>query len=481
MSDTPRHLSDAPTYREVLGDRAVVIGAGIGGLAAAAALSRYFREIVVLERDELPVHAQARAGTPQSLHGHALLTGGLRALCDLIPGFDQNLLDAGAVTVRAGQDVRFEQMGFNPIPQRDLGWDFVCISRPMNELTLRRRVEQLGNVLIRSGCRAEALLTTPDGARITGVGFATPQEEGETLVADLVVEASGSGALTLKLLEESGRPLPEETRIGVSLGYSSAVFRRPATADPNWKICGVFADPSVGGRGALLLPMEGDRWMVTLVGRGSERPPRDWPGFMGFLESLPGSTLFDALKDAERIGEPALYRFAASIRRHFERLPDFPSGLLPFSDAICRFNPAFGQGMSIAAQEARLLDRLLAATPRPGEPPAKLARDFFAAAKKLIDTPWGMIVGQDFLYPETRGERPADFDQTSAFGAALVRLAVAEPDVHKLWQEVIHLLKPSSVLTDPDLVRRVKAVIAPSATPAEASDSPREQALEESK
>ncbi len=62
------------------GQRAVVIGAGIGGLSAAGALSSAFQEVVILERDVLPASIMSRAGVPQDRHPHLLLAGGLQAL-----------------------------------------------------------------------------------------------------------------------------------------------------------------------------------------------------------------------------------------------------------------------------------------------------------------------------------------------------------------------------------------------------------------
>src|SRR5256885_7449988 len=70
-----------------LGDTAIVLGAGIGGLTSAAALSPRFERVIVLERDVLPATAESRDGTPQARHVHALLAGGERALNELLPGF----------------------------------------------------------------------------------------------------------------------------------------------------------------------------------------------------------------------------------------------------------------------------------------------------------------------------------------------------------------------------------------------------------
>ena len=180
-----------------IGRQVVVVGAGIGGLTAAAALADHFERVVVLERDALAREAAHRAGTPQAKHVHALLAGGQHALGDLLPGFEQDLARAGAVPLRVGLDVRVERPGYDPFPQRDLGWLGYSMSRPLIELTVRERVEQRANITMRPRCRAQDLVVTPDGAAVTAVRCQTADGRSETLPADLVVDASGRGALTL--------------------------------------------------------------------------------------------------------------------------------------------------------------------------------------------------------------------------------------------------------------------------------------------
>jgi 2-polyprenyl-6-methoxyphenol hydroxylase-like FAD-dependent oxidoreductase len=181
---------------------------------------------------------------------------------------------------------------------------------------------------------------------------------------------------------------------------------------------------------------------------------------MAYVQSLRTPTVYNAIKDAKRLGDIVRFRFPESVYCHYERLETFPRGVLPLGDSICRFNPVHGQGMSVAAQEARALGQLLAARAHETDPLAGLAPAFFAEVSKLIATPWAAAAIPDFVHPDTRGERPANFEQTLKFGIALAKLAARDQAVHKLTAEVQHLLKPRSVYQDSELMQRVLAVMA---------------------
>jgi flavin-dependent dehydrogenase len=208
-----------------------------------------------------------------------------------------------------------------------------------------------------------------------------------------------------------------------------------------------------------MLPIEGNRWMATIGGRHGDVPSGDVEGFLTYARALRTPTIYNAISHAKRLDGVARYGFPESVRRHFERLDVFPRGLLPIGDAICRFNPIYGQGMSVAALEACLLQRLLKRLGGDTNPIAGLASTFFAEVQTLIETPWSAAI-LDFVFPDTRGQRPADFDTTLKFGIALTQLAAEDPAVHKLTAEVQHLLKPRSVYRDPALVQRVLAKMA---------------------
>jgi hypothetical protein len=119
-----------------LGRRAVVIGAGLGGLSAARVLADYFDDVIILDRDELPDDAAPRPGVPQGKHPHRLLGGGLKALENLFPGFGNELMRAGAEPMEPGLDMLYEIPGQDVWPRIKLSWPTYSMSRPLIERTL---------------------------------------------------------------------------------------------------------------------------------------------------------------------------------------------------------------------------------------------------------------------------------------------------------------------------------------------------------
>jgi 2-polyprenyl-6-methoxyphenol hydroxylase-like FAD-dependent oxidoreductase len=394
---------------------------------------------------------------PQSRHLHGLLSGGERALTDLFPHFERDLVDAGAAPLRMLGDVRVEIPDVGPLPSRDFGWFFYGASRPLIELVTRRQAERVTNLTVHPERRVLEITATPDGAMVTGVRCESADGRQETLAADLVVDASGRGGPTLALLRASGQPAPDEIIIGVDLHYTTTTFVIPRDAPTDWRGIATHAHAPERSRGGFMLPIEGDRWVLTLGGRLGEQPPAEPGGFMDYAQRLETRTIYNAVKHAERLDGFERYAYRASAWRRFDRLSSFPDGLVPIGDSICRFNPIYGQGMTVAAQEACLLKQLLKDRAAKADPLAGLALAFFSESLPLIEAPWNMSAVPDFVYPDTRGERPADFESRLKYNGALIRTAVRDAAVHRLLTEVQQLLKPPSVLQDPAVDRLVQS------------------------
>jgi 2-polyprenyl-6-methoxyphenol hydroxylase-like FAD-dependent oxidoreductase len=449
-------MSAAPLRKQ-----AIVIGAGIAGMAVTAALAAYFERVIVLERDCLSNALAPRPGASQGWHSHGLLVGGQLALNELFPGLADDFVRAGAVPMRVNRDLREEPANRVSMPQRDFGWNGYTMTRPLIESVLRRRALQYTNISFRQSTQVVGIAAEPESRRVTSVRCVTDGDRAaETIQADLVVDASGRGQPTIELLQSIGLPRPCETAIGIDLCYTTAIMTIPDNAPTDWKVVLTHPDVPHSSRRAVLLPVEGNRWMMTVAGRGADRPPAEWDALLDYVRQLPSPTIYNSVRHTKPIGRLARFLLSESVWRHFERLEDFPDGLIPIGDAICRFNPIYGQGMTVAAKEAVILRDLLEARASQPYPMGGLGKEFLIESKQVIETPWAMAAIPDFAFPGTRGDPPADLDRSLQFAAALSRLAARDGATQKLAVEVWHMLKPHSAYQDPEFIRRVEAEMA---------------------
>jgi 2-polyprenyl-6-methoxyphenol hydroxylase-like FAD-dependent oxidoreductase len=439
--------------------QAVVIGAGMGGLAAAKAVAPHFEKVIVLDRDALPAAPAPRPGTPQARHTHGLLAGGCRALEHLFPGIELDLVAAGAVRMRQRRDMRFEVPGFDPLPQRDFGFDQFALSRPALEHVVHRWVEREPNIEFRPRMRVTELTASADNRSVTGVRFEDTRGAPGNIAADLVVDGSGRASPTLCFLEAIGSAKPAAIEIGIDQAYATAVFETPGDAPTDW--LGVLHVPTSPGssRLGIILPMEGRRWSVSLCANHGDTPPGDIGGFMAFAKSFRMPTIYNAIRSARRVGDIARFGMRCSVLRAFDKLDRFPRGLVPLGDSVCRFPPVGGQGMSVAAQEAHVLASLLESRRGRDDPLDGLAKAFFTEIQPLLESPWTVAMA-DLVYPQTRGERPPNFEERLQYTRALMRLAAEDYETDKIVFEVRSLLKPQSALREPRLASRVMSMMA---------------------
>jgi flavin-dependent dehydrogenase len=449
----PNESSDVRSY---IGKRAIVIGAGVSGLAAARAVADHFEEVVVLERDELPSGATTRPGVPQGTQAHGLLGGAIKGLRELFPGFEQDLVEAGAVPMNIGFEALQELPGLDPFPLRKWNWSISSLTRPLIELTMRRRIEQQPNISLRGGSRILEIVGSPDGANATGVRCQTA-EGPKKIPADLVIDASKHGSLTLSFLKSTGQPVPQESTIGVDIRYATARFELRPGALGKFKACVTFPKPPETVNAGYLLSAENNWHQLLLIGRGDDIPPTDGAAFLEYAQKLGTPTIYNAMKESKQLSEVARYGFPESKWRHFGLLDRFPRGLLPIGDAICCLNPVYGQGITVAVMEANAMRRLLKVNARKADPLATLGLHFLTEVEALLEEPWAMSAIPDLVYPQTRGERPKDLDKILQFQNALVHLATRDADLAELLTKVRHLLEPMSVLNEPDILRRVQA------------------------
>jgi 2-polyprenyl-6-methoxyphenol hydroxylase-like FAD-dependent oxidoreductase len=311
--------------------------------------------------------------------------------------------------------------------------------------------------MLRPASRVIGIVPAASGAGASGVRFVNGSGRPETLDTDLVVDASGRGAPTLTLLDALGWERPQMTEIGVDITYATAVVEIPPNATTEWKAVLTLPDPPCLALHAVLVPTEDGRWIIAIADYSATAWIETWDAFLEASRSLITPTVYNALRYAEPPEGIRHYRFPVSTWKHFERLPRLPRGVLPVADALCRFNPIHGQGMSSAAKQARLLEGVLHRAADEPDPIAALQSGFMSEVASVLETPWMMSTSADLAFPQTRGQRPDNFAEAQEFEAALFRAAVADPVVHRAMLEVAQLLQPHQRLREPDIMRRIEA------------------------
>jgi 2-polyprenyl-6-methoxyphenol hydroxylase-like FAD-dependent oxidoreductase len=428
--------------------RAAVIGASMAGLLAARVLAEHYDEVWLLDRDSLPDADQHRRATPHSRHAHGLLARGREAIESLLPGITNEWVANGAHLGDLHDDVAFHG-GLHAFRRAPSGLRAVAGSRPLLEGAVRRRVLDLPEVRACTGVDVQGLRVDVRG-RVNGVQLASliGDEAGFGFDAELVVDATGRASRLPAWLRAIGREAPQEERIEVDLRYATCHFRRDPAVDPGCVValCAATPDSPLPG---VMLAQEGDRWVVTLGGYGDDAPPLDLAGFIERAQRMPSPELSALVRHAVPIGEPIGYRFAHSQRRRYERLAGFPEGLLAFGDAICSFNPIYGQGLSVAAAEALALRDLLRARER------RLAPAFFARAARIVDTPWHTAAGADLALDAVPGPRPLAVRVINAYVAQVFSAAAGDAKVAAAFLRVAHLLAEPSSLMTPSMLWRV--------------------------
>jgi 2-polyprenyl-6-methoxyphenol hydroxylase-like FAD-dependent oxidoreductase len=425
---------------------AVVIGASMAGLTTARVLADHADAVTVLDRDDLPAGYDARKGVPQGRHAHAILAGGARAIEELFPGIMAEMVGAGAGVLDFNEGFWHQAGGYRArsLIERKV----ISASRPFLEGHVRARVAALPNVRIRSGAAVECLLAT--GGRVRGVRVFDGTSAAD-LDADFVVDCSGRASQASLWLEQLGFPAPAVDEVRCDMRYATLVLRRsPTDLDGTFAIA--IETPPAGKRAAFLIPIEGDRWMLTMGASFGAPVPAGEDEFRAAVATLPGGDIARALERAEVLSPVAHHRLVTSKRRRYERLRRRPSGFVALGDAVCSFNPIYGQGMSSAVLQAVALGQCVATYDNDQE----LVRSFYERAAKVIATPWAIAVGADFAFPECRGPKPMGTDLINRYMRKVLVAAQVSPEVNTAMIRVQNLLAPPASLFTPAMMLKVR-------------------------
>jgi 2-polyprenyl-6-methoxyphenol hydroxylase-like FAD-dependent oxidoreductase len=420
----------------------------MAGLLAARVLSEHFDRVTVIERDRLPRRPEPRKGVPQGRHLHVLLPRGLVVLESLFPDLTGELLAAGAIKINAGRDVAWHYDG-GWRTRHDSALELVAGSRPLIEVSVAARVRALPNVGFREGTRVETPVV--EAGAVTGVQV-RESNRSALVEAHLLVDATGRGTAMPHWLEQLGYTAPNTGAVPAPLTYATCVFGRPGRG-PDWKA--LFVNGPAGKRAGFCIAVEGDRWLVTLASLFEEPSPRDHQSFKAFARRLPVRDLHTAICDLEPLSAVRQHRFPRSLRHHYDRLQDLPSGLIGIGDAVCSFNPIYGQGMTVAAIEAETLNLALTEARHDDGLDRRFSKRYYQQIAAIADAAWQGIEIEDYRYPELSSRRSVGLRALQWYMARLQRATHADPAVTEQFYRVIGFLDPPPALLRPRTLARV--------------------------
>jgi 2-polyprenyl-6-methoxyphenol hydroxylase-like FAD-dependent oxidoreductase len=431
-----------------LGEHAIVIGASMGGLLAARAISDFYTTVTVLERDAFPAADTPRKGVPQGRHTHGLLARGSAVLEEFFPGYnDEVVAQSGGLRGDIANDVSW--IGHN-VTLASGKSDLIGLlaSRPVLEGHLRRRLLALPNVRAMESCAVQGLASDPARKSVTGVRARLDGKPEEIMSADLVVDATGRGSSSAAWLEQLSYPPPADEKVEIGIGYLTRKYRRRPT-DLDGKLGIIVAGSAPNWRNGAILAQEDDSWTLSVGGFLGDDAPDEDQGFLAYLATLPTMEIHDLVAKTEPLTDYVRYRFVSNRRRRYEKLARFPENYLVFGDAVCSFNPVYGQGMTVAAQEAFTLQQCLRAGSN------DVASRFFKAAAKIIDTPWDIAVGNDLRHPQVKGARPPMLRFINWYVGKLHLAATRDSTLATAFLEVANLMIPPPSLLSPAIAWRV--------------------------
>ncbi|MCM3570331.1 FAD-dependent monooxygenase [Neobacillus mesonae] len=434
--------------------KVIIIGGGIAGKLAARVLSEFYNEVIILERDHETKRPIARKGAPQGLHLHALLFAGQYGLEELFPGITEDFYNSGAVRINSTKELAWFHHGVWKL-RYDGNFTTTLQTRPQLEWKITQYIKNFSNITIHYNQTVKNFLYNPDENRMTGVEIMDGSGRKTTLEAALVVDASGAGSLSSSWLKKQGLHIPEE-KVKIDLTYVSQLVQLNENQSRDWSIKMVYPNPPKEKIGGTLSKVEGNRHIVTISGYhnviNDQEVLKNHNGMLNLARRLPKPDIYDELRDAAPLTKPAIYRIPHIIWRRMDKVKKLPDGLLLLGDTLCRIDPVFGQGMSIAILEALALRKLLRKQKTLGQ---KWTAVFYKHAAKIIAPIWNMVITEDFRFPDTIGKKPMGLSLQQWYAKQIFLLSSQNQRIYHSFVKVMNLIQPMTILMYPKIIGAV--------------------------
>ncbi|MDB5056472.1 MAG: monooxygenase FAD-binding protein [Bacilli bacterium] len=429
---------------------AVVIGGGISGLLAARVLAGHFEKVTVFEKDNIPTDPDFRKGVPHDRQPHLMNTKGEMIISKYFPGFYEEIdkeVDEEIARLNT-ESFAFFQNGCWKVHCKTRV-DSHLMSRPFLEYHVRRRLQDFQNIHFLQGHHVDEWVIDKVNNRVKGISFKNQESRLENIQADLFVDASGRGSRMPKWLESNGYGILSEEKVEVNVAYLSQIFPRSQKED--FTAILIYPTAPEDTRMGVIFPMEANRWHVSMVGLLGDHPKISDDGLKEFAKSLTRPDIYDAIHNLTPLSPVSSFRFPANVRRYYERMAKLPDNLIAIGDAVCSFNPIYGQGMSVAAMESEALDVILSRKANSQH----FSKYYFKKIKKIINNAWMASIGEDLRYPLVKGKRSLMIKFSHWYLAQLFELSSFNAKICGTFFEVQMCIEKPTKLFKPSIFFKV--------------------------
>lgn len=378
-----------------MAESVAVLGAGMGGLCAALALGPTGRRITLYDRDPPPPAAGpeaafegwARRGVGHLRHSHAFLARLRGLLSAEHPALLEALREAGARELTFADGLPAPMRGTYRAEPRDEELAVIVSRRTTLELVMRRYVENQANVDIRSGVFVRGLISEREANGVL-VARGLALEGGDTVTADIVIDAGGRASGAIDWLTDVGAMIEEESEDCAILYFTRFYRLAPGEAEPpRAKFAGTG---DLGFLKFAVFPADNGTFSITLAAPQVEETLRAAivrpEIFQRICAALPGIAPWTDPARAAPISR--VFGMGDLKSRWREMAPGGrPAilGLFSIGDSLVLTNPLYGRGCSFAAVEAHLLRDALSQEADPGRRATLYSRRVRAALRPYFE------------------------------------------------------------------------------------------------
>ncbi|MEH7388020.1 hypothetical protein V7147_21870 [Bacillus sp. JJ1521] len=266
------------------------------------------------------------------------------------------------------------------------------------------------------------------------------------------MDASGASSFSYRWLTEQGMHIPVE-KVKIGLTYVSQIVELPEHENRDWTIKLLYPNPPYEKLAGAISKVEGNQYLVTFIGYHdciNEKDILKENNLIELAKGLSKPDILHELQNSKSLTDISIFRVPQITWNRIEKTKEFPSGLLMIGDTICRIDPFYGQGMSIAVLEALALKNIFR-----NQSPEKATSVFHKKASKIIYPIWNMVLTEDFRYPETTGKKPFSLTFLQWYAKHIFLLSAKDQKIYDSFIKVMNLKRPMTILMKPRIILKV--------------------------